>query len=75
MLTFVSIELFGQISGLGLGEKKRGGGNKEERRREKGKKKGEREGALAHVLQVDSRDFVHVLKAHDLQVDSRDVVL
>ena len=43
--------------------------------KKKKKEKGEREGALAHVLQVDSRDFVHVLKAHDLQVDSRDVVL
>ena len=44
----------------------------------KTKEVGERrakEGESVPVLQVDSRDFVHILKAHDLQVDSRDFVL
>ena len=57
-----------QISGLGKKKKKEG-------KKKKKKEKGEREEFGAHVLQVDGRDFVHILKAHDPQVDSRDFVL
>ena len=63
----VYIKISGQLSGLGVEKEKKRGEKKKKRRREKGR-------SLAHVLQVDSRDFVHILKAHVLQVDSRDVV-